>query len=146
MPHFAERLLPPDLFARATLRGNEYAWALDDIPRVIHEARQANLVSLGGELQFRFPNQGTCECHWVEVETHKSVASSLPWPDRVARSAEVAARDFAELCRRVDFLKAGQTGFPKQFADAIATGVEPAQFMCFVWYLETEEESLSGSW
>jgi hypothetical protein len=146
LPHLAERMLPPDLLARATLRGNEYAWPLDDVSRVIHAARKTNLVNLGGELQFRFPDLGTFECHWVEVETHNSASSSLPWPERVALSADAALRDFAELRRTVDFLKAGQDGFPNQFAEATANGLNPEQFMCFVWYLQTEEESLAGSW
>lgn len=105
-PRLSETLLPSDLLARASLRGAEYAWRLDDIPLVIEAARSINLVSLGGQLQFRLPDGGTCECHWVEVDASLS-EEKLPWGERVSRSAEVAAREFAALRRNTDFLAAG---------------------------------------
>ena len=56
-----ELRLPHDLLQRASLRGSEYAWPIEDIPKVIEAARQANLASIGGQLQFRLPDGGTCE-------------------------------------------------------------------------------------
>src|SRR5258708_4550498 len=62
-----ESRLPQHLIERASKRGRELAWSLDDIPEVIEAARDANLVSVGGQLQFRFQDGTTCECYWVEV-------------------------------------------------------------------------------
>ena len=85
--HSAEGALPPVLLGRASLVGNEYAWRVDDIPNVIEAARAANLVSIGGQLQFRLPDGGTCECYWVQVDTYQSVDRALPWKVRVERTA-----------------------------------------------------------
>ena len=67
--------LPDEILKRASLRGKEYAWPLDDIPHVIRACEAADLVNVGGQLQFRIPDGGTCECHWVEVDTMKQVVS-----------------------------------------------------------------------
>jgi hypothetical protein len=89
----AERHLPDKILKLASLRGNEYAWPINDIPLAIEAACQANLISIGGQLQFRLPDDTTCECYWVEVDTYKSVPESLSWNERVAQTAVVAARD-----------------------------------------------------
>ncbi len=136
-----EERLPPDLLARASLRGGEYAWPLDDIPEVIEAARRANLVSIGGQLQFRFPGGGTAELYWVEVDTYKSVEKTKPWCERVDRTAEAGERDFKALRRNVDFLAAGRDGFGRYMDIEVAAGRDPLNSMCFVWYLLTEEEA-----
>jgi hypothetical protein len=69
--------LPAEILTKGSLRGGEYAWRVDDIPLVIDAAREAGLVSIGGQLQFRGP-EFTCECYWVEVDTYKAVPSDLP--------------------------------------------------------------------
>ncbi|MFN3465026.1 MAG: hypothetical protein ACK4X1_13215 [Terricaulis sp.] len=137
-----EQKLPPDLLARATLRGREYAWALPDIPLVIEAARAANLVSIGGQLQFRIPDDGTCECYWIEVDTYKTVDSKLPWDERVSQTAAVALRDFAMLKQRFDFVAEGMKGFAKHLKAFTAAGGNLDDAMCFVWYLH-DETSLS---
>jgi hypothetical protein len=98
-----ELRLPHDVLQRASLRGNEYAWPIEDIPKVIEAARQANLASIGGQLQFRLPDGGTCECHWVEVDTYTSVPASLPWRERVNQTATVALADFSRLISQFDY-------------------------------------------
>jgi hypothetical protein len=134
---FPERLLPHDLLEQATVRGNEYAWRLDDIPRVIKAAREAELVSIGGQLQFRFPDGGTAECYWVEVDTYRTVPSTLPWAERVTRTAEAALADFRGLQTRFDFIAEGRTCFEEVFQKWEAKGGDPASAMCFVWYVTT---------
>lgn len=138
-----EQKLPPDLLAKATLRGREYAWALSDIPRVIEAARAANLVSIGGQPQFRIPDGGTCECYWVDVDTYNSVDPKSPWEDRVAQTATVALRDFAALKDRFDFEEEGMKGFAKHLTAFVSAGGDLADAMCFVWYLNENEESES---
>ena len=134
---FPERLLPNDLLEQATLRGNEYAWALDHIPEVIEAAKQANLVSIGGQLQFRFPDGSTCECYWLQVDTYQTVVSSLPWAKRVTRTAESALADFRDLRTSYDFIAEGRKAFAEEFRKWDAKGIDPAAAMCFVWYVTT---------
>jgi hypothetical protein len=74
----AEQHLPADILQRASLRGGEYAWLIKDVPSVIAAAKRANLVNIGGQLQFRIPDEGTCECYWVNVDTYRSVSKDLP--------------------------------------------------------------------
>jgi|SRR6266581_4108451 hypothetical protein len=141
--HSAEGALPPVLLGRASLVGNEYAWRVDDIPNVIEAARAANLVSIGGQLQFRLPDGGTCECYWVQVDTYQSVDRALPWKVRVERTAEMAVRDFELLRSRFDFIWEGRKAFARYLDDLVAQGRDPAGSMCFVWYVLSEEEAMA---
>ncbi|HEY3779273.1 MAG TPA: hypothetical protein VGL35_14575 [Rhizomicrobium sp.] len=136
-----ELRLPHDLLQRASLRGNEYAWPIEDIPKVIEAARQANLASIGGQLQFRLPDGGTCECYWVEVDTYKSVPTSLPWQERVDQTATVALADFSRLLSKFDFVAEGRRSFAEHFKRLEAEGGDPTQMICFVWYLDDGKSS-----
>lgn len=136
---FSEQALPPDILQRATLSGSEYAWRIQDIPDVIVAARAADLISVGGQLQFRLPDGATCECYWVEVDTYKSVDKALPWSERVNRTAEVALRDFEALQEHFDFIAEGMVGFATHLDALAAHGRDPADAMCFVWYVLSED-------
>ena len=127
------------------MRGNEYAWPIDAIPDVIEAGRSANLVSIGGQLQFRLTDGGTCECYWVDVDTYRSVANDLPWDERVQATAEEGLRQFAALQSRFDFEGEGRSSFAKDIADFEANGGNLAETMCFVWYLKAKEKTSSGS-
>jgi hypothetical protein len=137
----SELRLPQEILRRASFRGNEYAWPIEDIPKVIEAARQANLASIGGQLQFRLPDGGTCECYWVEVDTYKSVPASLPWQERVKQTATVARADFSRLLSKFDFLTEGRRSFAEHFNRLEAEGGDPTQTMCFVWYLDDGKSS-----
>jgi hypothetical protein len=130
----AESRLPREILDRATLRGNEYAWRIEDIPEVIEAARRTDLINVGGQLQFRLP-EGTCECYWVEVGTYKSVSKDLPWEERVARTAEAALAEFKRLPARYDFVREGWRAFGPHLQKVIDEGRNPSEFMCFVWYV-----------
>ena len=130
----AERHLPPEVLERASLRGNEYAWPAADIPLVIEAVRLSNLVNIGGQLQFRFPDGATCECYWVEVDMYKTVPESLPWAERVVQSATVALRDFEAISSKYDFFEEGRQNFSPAFKEVEVYGYDAHQAMCFVWY------------
>lgn len=130
-----ELALPPELLNRASLAGNEYAWRIEDIPAVIEAARRAGLINIGGQLQFRLPDGGTCECYAVEVDTYQSVSDELPWEERVTLTADAALRDFEMLKARCDLLAEGRRNFPSYFADLVKVGRDPADYVWFVWYL-----------
>ena len=131
--------LPPEILQRASLVGSEYPWRIRDIPEVIAAARGANLISIGGQLQFRLPRGGTCECYWVDVRTDRSVDKALPWSERVHRTAEVALRDFEALQESFDFIAEGKVGFASHLDALVAQGHDPADSMCFVWYVLSED-------
>ena len=131
----AEQSLPQVLLQSASLRGNEYAWQIDDIPKVIEAARQANLVNIGGQLQFRLPDGSTCECYWVQVDTYRSMPGLLTWQELVERIATVALADFSNLLSEFDFLVEGRRAFAKHLDALEQQGQDPKQAMCFVWYL-----------
>lgn len=143
---FSELALPPEILQRASLAGNEYAWRIQDIPNVIEAARASNLISVGGQLQFRLPDGGTCECYWVEVTTSTSVAKALLWPERVRLTAEVALRDFKTLQEQLDFIAEGRVGFARYLDALLAEGRDPADSMCFVWYVlsEADEKAINA--
>jgi hypothetical protein len=67
--------------------------------------------------------------------------TALPWKARVERTAEVAARDFESLRSRFDFMSEGRKAFAPYLSELEAEGLDPADSMCFVWYVlaETEE-------
>ncbi len=135
---FSEQALPPDILQRASLAGNEYAWRVQDIPAVIAAARAANLISVSGQLQFRLPDGGTCECYWVDVDTYKSVDEALTWTERVSRTAEVALLDFEVLQQRFDFIAYGRVDFASYLDALVAHGHDPANSMCFLWSVLSE--------
>ncbi len=97
------------------------------------------LISVGGQLQFRLPDGGTCECYWVDVDTYKSFDKALPWSERVNRTAEVGLRDFEALQERFDFVAEGRVGFASYLDALVAHGRDPADSMCFVWYVLSED-------
>ena len=136
----AELYLPEELLQKADLRGNEYAWPIDLIPEVIAAAQKANLLNAGGQLQFRFPDGGTCECYWIDVDTYKSVPSNILWKERVDLAAKSALRDFQTLKNTYDFLSEGRENFAKQIAAYLASGGVLNEAMCFVWYVAIDEE------
>ena len=131
----AESQLPPEILARASLRDNEYAWPISDIPDVIEAARQSNLVNIGGQLQFRMPD-AVCEGYWVEVDTHKLVSDALPWAMRVAKTADAAIEGFSQLRKEIDFLSEGRREFEKYLSEYERDGGAVQEAMCFVWYVE----------
>lgn len=134
MTRLAVERLPAWLLERATLRGNEYAWPVDDIDLVIVEARKAGLVSVGGQLQFRLPS-GTAECYWVQVDTYTDVPQDLPWGERVERSAESAARQMQQIRKLYDFVEEGREAFRDALNEYEGQGHSIKEAMCFVWYV-----------
>jgi hypothetical protein len=139
--HLAEKRLPEDVIVRATLRGNEYAWRVGDIPTVIEAAKSANLINVGGQLQFRIPEGGTCECCWVEVDTYKEVSADLLWADRVSATAASALSQFRRLCTDCDFVAEGRTSFGEHLREFEAQGGDLNEALCFVWFVEGQKEA-----
>ena len=135
-----EECLPAHLLDGATLRGNEYAWPIEEIPEVILAAREAGLINIGGQLQFRFP-AGTCECYWIEVDTLRVMPNRLSQREKVDWSAQEALSQLKKLNCRWDYLAEGQRAFSNELDDFVAGGGDPLRAMCFVWYLEKPNDA-----
>lgn len=132
-----EEALPEELLRRASIRDQEYAWRIADIPEVIEAAKLTGMISIGGLLQFRFPNGVTCECYWIEVDTLQTVSADLSKGEVVVQSASAALSAFEALKSRFDFIAEGRSAFRKTFEKFEAEGGDPEDAMCFVWYLES---------
>ena len=124
---------PKPLLDRATLRGREFAWQLDDIPSVIEAVRVAGYVNIGGQLQFRLKDGGTCECYEVEVNT-SNILENLDRSELVAVSAVEALRQYIGLPNEFDLMTQGRAAFGRVFDEAAATENDMREAMCFVWY------------
>ena len=133
--------LPPSLIQQASIRGSECAWPVEAIPKLIEAGRSANLVSIGGQLQFRIPEGGTCECYWVDVDTYRDLPDQLAWKERVEKSAEAAQEQFRKLQDRYDFVAEGRSAFEKHLSEFQAGGGNLNDAMCFVWCFKEESES-----
>ena len=140
MSHAAEMLLPNELRATACRSDNECGWPPELIPRVIEEGKRLNLLSVGGQLQFVLP-VGICECYWVSVDPLNQEPEGLDWESRVGFAAQHSQEQFAALRSRFDFVAEGRRSFGEQFDDFQSAGGDPADRMCFIWYLEAEERT-----
>ncbi len=132
---FNSKNFPKHLLDRATLRGREFAWQLNDIPSVIEAVKATGYISIGGQLQFRLEDGGTYECYEVEVNTCKTL-EKLDRAEHVSASAAEALRQFDRLPNEFDFIVQGRAGFGKIFDERGATESDIKEAMCFVWYAE----------
>ena len=133
-----ESLLPASILARATLRGTEYAWPVEYIPKVIQAARVARLLNIGGQLQLRLPDGATCEAYWVEVDTFRAAPSGRTWQEKVSWSAREALEQLQSLQERYDFEAECLEAFPGVCADLASDGGNLCEALCFAWYVEAE--------
>lgn len=132
----SEELLPQTVLSKASIRGKEYAWQKDDVKEAILAARQQNLATLGGEVQFRIPN-GTCELYWLSFDPADKSDSEI-WQDYVARSASECMTNIDRLRNTTDFEKLGKENF--RVLHNIAETEDIGIYLCFVLYFVTEEE------
>jgi hypothetical protein len=112
-----------------------------EIPRVIDAARAADLVNIGGQLQFRFPDGAICECYWVEVDTYKAIPEGLSWSERVSETAAAALSQFQQLHEKYDFIAEGRSAFERPVEEFEAHGGDFADTLCFVWYVEAKADA-----
>jgi hypothetical protein len=97
-----EALLPPAILAKATLRGNEYAWPFEVVEETIFAAQASGLATLGGQAQFRIP-EGTCEMYWLDADASDR-RDGEPWREFVARSTREVVAGFKQKVVSADFL------------------------------------------
>ncbi|WP_210171107.1 hypothetical protein [Rhizobium sp. Root483D2] len=134
----AELHLPKETLRLSTKRGNEYAWRVHDIPHVIDAAQKADLVNIGGQLQFWLPDGGICECYWIEVDTSAALSKPSSWQEKVVLSASIALDQFSALLSDYDFAAEGVRAFPTHLATLSGQRRELESLMHFAWYLRAQ--------
>jgi hypothetical protein len=127
-----EAILPPAVLARATLRGNEYAWPFEAVEETIFAAQASGLATLGGQAQFRIPD-GTCEMYWLDASASDR-RDGEPWSDFVARSAREVLAGFRQKVVPADFLAEARQ-WPI-LHEKIEAGVNVMDYLCFVLYVQ----------
>ncbi len=75
----SETYLPREVLEQALQRGNQFLWHPSYIPTLIEEARKANLVNMGGQLQIVCPNGQVMELYWIGAETYTDVPAGDVW-------------------------------------------------------------------
>jgi hypothetical protein len=131
-----EDRLPLSLRNKASIStGGEHAWRKENIEEVIQAARVAGLATIGGQVQFQFPD-GTCEAYWL-CYSASSQAADESWATYVERSAQQVVIQFNQLCATTDFVReAMQWEFIRQ---KVQTGrIDPLDHLWFVLYFGAE--------
>jgi len=123
--------LPADILARASLRGNEYAWRRSDLPAVFAAAEAAGVANLGGQVQFRLPG-GTCELYWHEFGASER-RDGDPWEAWVRRSREEAEATLSRIPSEEELIAEGLAQFDF-LREKAADGVDVRESLCFVLY------------
>jgi hypothetical protein len=131
-----ETRLSATLLDRASVKGREYSWPLEDIPNVIEDARKARLASIGGQLQFHLPDGGICECYWIEVDTMRGQKTPSNWDEQVEFTAAEALRQFARIGSEFDIVAEGIAAFPDHLLPLLGSGEDLRRLARFVWYVE----------
>ena len=130
-----EAVLPKSVLDLASLRGKEFAWRPNDVSKVFEAARFSNLAINGGQLQFRLP-KAICEPYWIWFESEPK-GDKESWADYVLRSSEECAAQFADLCKKHDFVRLGIENF-SLLKTMYETGDDIEKYICFVIYINDE--------
>ena len=122
--------LPPDIRKGATLRGNEYGWAVSSFPNALTKAEAGGYACLGGQFQFRLDDGSTCEMYWLEADSGERTADE-PWADYSRRSCAQVMRRFQHLMSETDFGKE---------ALSWPVPIDPVKNLVFVAYFVRETD------
>jgi hypothetical protein len=129
----SEKQLPAEIVARADLRSNELAWHPADIPAVIEAARQAKLISMGGDLQIRAPSGLWGEP--VGAGFSIELADDLPWETQVEETAAAGLAAFLSFQERFDFEAIARESFPTLVAEV----ADAKDVIFFSWSVADEQ-------
>lgn len=90
-----ELKLPQNLLTKAIKSGNEYGWKKADVLDVIEAARQMKLSTIGGQVQYIWPD-ATCELYWLSYDSEeKSIKED--WASFCNRTAFECSEKFKHL-------------------------------------------------
>lgn len=133
-----EQLLSKHIRDKATKSGDEYGWRLSDIPEVLLDAKNNNLVNVGGQLQYIF-SDATCELYWLCIESTSRKQDEL-WADWVNRAYSECIDQFNKLMEVTDFRKEANDGFD-YLKGKLDESVDLSEHEAFILYFHQEELS-----
>ena len=95
--------LPANVIATATLRGNEYSWAVGTFLDALENAHAAGFGCIGGQFQFRFPD-AICEMWWHQADAGGPKPGE-DWSSYVKRSTDTIRTQFLRTMESANFLE-----------------------------------------
>jgi hypothetical protein len=131
-----ESTLPEEIRSKAILSDREFAWRREDVFEALNAARVAQLASLGGQVQYLFPD-GTCELYWLNFDPADRKAEE-PWAEYVHRSHLETAEGLRRLLETVDIESEAVRSFELIRAKAGA-GADLSSHLVFVCYFQAED-------
>ena len=131
-----ENRLPKAILDKAIKNGNEFGWRQSDVSEVIDTARNLNLVNLGGQVQYHFPD-GTCELYWLSFDLTTRQQNET-WTDFCARTAIECQEKFQRLILQTNIEKEALENFDF-LKNKKETGIEISDFLTFILYFDDSE-------
>jgi hypothetical protein len=126
--------LPSELVAKASRRGNEFAWCPSDFPAVLSRAEELGLACLAGQFQFRAP-EATCEMYWLSADPTDRLPGES-WQAYLSRSISEVRVKFSSLLQSTDF-GTEALRWP-DVPELSGVGAQPEKYLCFVAYFVNE--------
>ena len=128
--------LPEEVKSKANIsEGGEFAWRESDFEAAITSAKENNLASIGGQVQFIFPN-ATCELYWINFDSNDQ-ESDESWESYVERSADEVLTVFRKVVEETDFRKeALEFNFIKNKIET--EEIDPLDYLWFVGYFNSK--------
>lgn len=127
--------LPEQVRKKSVECENEVGWHEKDFVEAVEAARQIKLATIGGQVQYHFPD-GTCELYWLSYDsTERRVGEN--WVDYCNRSATecidkfktlIATKDIEKEALEWDFIRAKKN-----------SGVNINDFKTFILYFSDDE-------
>lgn len=96
--------LPPDVLIGASLRGNEYGWAISDFSNALTNAEAHGYACLGGQFQFRLPDGRVCEMYWLDADSLDR-RNGESWDEYSHRSCREVLERFRKRVAETNFAK-----------------------------------------
>jgi len=121
---------------KASLRGKELAWGVEDFPPALAKAASLGFACIGGQFQFRLPD-GTCEMYWRAADAADRASAEL-WADYVARCEREVREGFTRIVRDTDFRREAEEF--DYLREKMARGhFDPLDYLCFVAYFTRDD-------
>jgi len=130
-----ELRFPQHLIEKATRSDNEFGWKEADVLNVIEAAKQMQMATIGGQVQYVFPD-ATCELYWLSYDSEDRKRNE-DWVTFCSRTAIECSEKFKQL-ETIDIEKEAIKTFGilkiKQ-----QSGVNLSQYRVFILYFIDKE-------
>lgn len=136
----SEMFLSEDLIARASMRGDEYAWRKKDLLRVADEAQTSEIACDGWKVLFRTPD-GDGELCWFSFYP-EGLNGHETWQQFVERSWQVSRGKWRELFKEAELLEEGRKAF-RLIQQTEDKELLPREALWFIIYFRSSESGLA---